>query len=55
VEAPAAADEDLSQIGVDPPFAALVSLGQVCSRDVAAQPHREEVAAVAQARLDVAQ
>lgn len=55
IKASGLSDENLSQIGKNPPIPFFVGISQIASSDVAADPHCVEVAAVAQTGFDVAQ
>ena len=56
IQGPRDANQGLSEIGIDPPVARLVSVGQCRARDVAAESHVVELAAKrTQARFDIAE
>ena len=56
VQRPRDANQDLGEIGIDPPVARLVGVGQGGARDVAAESHVVELGAKrTQARFDIAQ
>ena len=49
------ADQNLGQVGVNPPVPMLVGVGQIGARDLAPKPHGIKMPTSAQARLDVPQ
>ena len=56
IQAPGVPDEDLREVGEDPPIAGLVRIGERAPRDAAAEPDVVQLRLEgAQARLDVAQ
>ena len=56
IQGPRDANQDLGEIGIDPPVARLVGVGQGGARDVAAESHVVELSAKrTQARFDIAQ
>ena len=56
VQGPCDANQDLGEIGIDPPVARLVSVGQCGARHLGAESHVVELGAErTQARFDIAQ